>query len=128
MVATSAELTKAECRKMAAVAHDGLARAIRPVHSMFDGDTIFCLSTARHVIAATEAPGLRRTDTRAGIVNTLLAAAADCFALACTRPWSRRHRSVALRATPTCARAPSGPEVTGAPFRPRSFWNRFRGR
>jgi L-aminopeptidase/D-esterase-like protein len=69
---------------MAAVAHDGLARAIRPVHSMFDGDTIFCLSTARHVIAATGAPGLRRTDTRAGILNTLLAAAADCFAVACT--------------------------------------------
>ena len=85
VVATSAELTKSECRKMAAVAHDGLARAIRPVHSMFDGDTIFCLSTARHELVATEAPGLRRANTRAGILNTLLAAAADCFALACTR-------------------------------------------
>src|SRR4029453_10100128 len=78
VVATSAALTKAECRKMASVAHDGLARAVRPVHSMFDGDTIFCLSTARHVIAPTEAPGLRRNDTRAGILNTLLAAAASC--------------------------------------------------
>jgi L-aminopeptidase/D-esterase-like protein len=85
VVATSAELTKPECRKMAAVAHDGLARAIRPVHSMFDGDTIFCLSTGRHAIAVTEEPGFRRTDTRAGTLNTLLAAAADCFALACTR-------------------------------------------
>jgi L-aminopeptidase/D-esterase-like protein len=85
VVATSAALTKPECRKMAAVAHDGLARAIRPVHSMFDGDTIFCLSTAQRAIAATSAPGLRRPETRPGIVNTLLAAAADCFALACTR-------------------------------------------
>lgn len=85
VVATSAELTKAECRKMAEVAHDGLARAVRPVHSMFDGDTIFCLSTAHHVIDAGTAPGLRRLDTRPGVVNTLLAAAADCFALACTR-------------------------------------------
>ena len=66
-------------------AHDGLARAIRPVHSMFDGDTIFCLSTGQHTLAAASAPGLRRTDTRPGVVNTLLAAAADCFALACTR-------------------------------------------
>jgi L-aminopeptidase/D-esterase-like protein len=85
VVATSAALTKSECRKMAAVAHDGLARAIRPVHSMFDGDTIFCLSTAQHVIEAGNAPGLRRLDTRPGVVNTLLAAAADCFAMACTR-------------------------------------------
>jgi L-aminopeptidase/D-esterase-like protein len=85
VVATSAALTKPECKKMAAVAHDGLARAIRPVHSMFDGDTIFCISTALHEIEAGSSPGLRRPDTRPAIVNTLLAAAADCFALACTR-------------------------------------------
>lgn len=85
VVATSAALTKPECQKMAAVAHDGLARAIRPVHSMFDGDTIFCLSTGQHVIDAPNEPGLRRTDTRPGAVNALLTAAADCFALACTR-------------------------------------------
>jgi putative pantetheine hydrolase len=85
VVATTATLTKPECRKMAAVAHDGLARAIRPVHSMFDGDTIFSLSTGLHLIAAGSQPGLRRPDTRPSVVNTLLAAAADCFALACTR-------------------------------------------
>jgi L-aminopeptidase/D-esterase-like protein len=85
VVATSAALTKAECRKMASVAHDGLARAVRPVHSMFDGDTIFCLATGQHAIEADESPGLRRANTRPGIVNTLLAAAADCFAVACTR-------------------------------------------
>jgi L-aminopeptidase/D-esterase-like protein len=85
VVATSAALTKPECRKMAAVAHDGLARAVRPVHSLFDGDTIFCLSTAQHTIQVDEEPGLRRPNTRPAVVNTLLAAVADCFALACTR-------------------------------------------
>jgi L-aminopeptidase/D-esterase-like protein len=84
LVATSAGLTKSECRKLAGVAHDGLARAIRPVHSMFDGDTIFCLSTARHSLSASNTPALRRPDTRPGALNVLLAAAADCFALACT--------------------------------------------
>jgi L-aminopeptidase/D-esterase-like protein len=84
VVATSAALTKPECRKMASVAHDGLARAIRPVHSMFDGDTIFCLSTGEHTLSAATSPGLRRADTRPGAVNAILAAAADCFALACT--------------------------------------------
>ncbi len=85
VVATSAALTKPECRKMAGVAHDGLARAIRPVHSMFDGDTIFCLSTGEHTLAVGNSAALRLPDTRPGIVNTLLAAAADCFALACSR-------------------------------------------
>lgn len=46
VVATDATLTKPQCQKLAGVAHDGLARAIRPVHTMFDGDTIFGLSTA----------------------------------------------------------------------------------
>ena len=48
VVATSAALSKAEASKMADVAHDGLARAIRPAHSMFDGDTIFGLATGEH--------------------------------------------------------------------------------
>ncbi|MEU4242066.1 P1 family peptidase [Actinoplanes sp. NPDC026619] len=45
VVATDASLTKAQCQKLAGVTHDGMARAIRPVHSMFDGDTIFALAT-----------------------------------------------------------------------------------
>lgn len=45
VVATDVVLTKAQCRRLASVGHDGLARAIRPCHSMFDGDTIFGLST-----------------------------------------------------------------------------------
>ena len=44
VVATDAALTKAQARKVAAMAHDGLARAIKPIHTMFDGDTIFALS------------------------------------------------------------------------------------
>jgi L-aminopeptidase/D-esterase-like protein len=45
VVATDAALTKAQARKIASMAHDGMARAIRPIHTMFDGDTIFTLST-----------------------------------------------------------------------------------
>lgn len=45
VVATDAALTKAQARKVAAMAHDGMARAIRPIHTMFDGDTVFALST-----------------------------------------------------------------------------------
>jgi L-aminopeptidase/D-esterase-like protein len=46
IVATDATLTKVQCSKMAATAHDGLARALNPVHTQFDGDTLFAVSTA----------------------------------------------------------------------------------
>ena len=44
-VATNAALTKVQATKVAQMAHDGLARVIRPAHTMLDGDTIFALST-----------------------------------------------------------------------------------
>ena len=44
VVATNAALTKAGAAKVAQMAHDGLARTIRPVHTMQDGDTLFALS------------------------------------------------------------------------------------
>lgn len=45
VVATNARLSKEEANKVAQMGHDGMARAIRPVHTMYDGDAIFCLST-----------------------------------------------------------------------------------
>lgn len=45
VIATNAKLSKGEANKLASMAHDGYALAIRPVHTMFDGDTIFALST-----------------------------------------------------------------------------------
>lgn len=45
VIATDVTLTKAGCAKVAGIAHDGMARAIRPVHTMADGDTVFALAT-----------------------------------------------------------------------------------
>ncbi|CDZ74224.1 L-aminopeptidase/D-esterase [Peptoniphilus sp. ING2-D1G] len=45
IVATNANLTKANCNKVAQMAHDGYGRSIIPVHTMFDGDTIFTMAT-----------------------------------------------------------------------------------
>lgn len=47
IVATDAMLTKVQAQKVAQMAHDGMGRAIRPAHTMFDGDTIFCLATGK---------------------------------------------------------------------------------
>ena len=45
VMATDATLTKAQCQKVSGIGHDGLARAIHPVHTMYDGDTVFTLAT-----------------------------------------------------------------------------------
>ncbi len=45
VVMTNASLTKAEAGKLASVSHDGIARAVRPSHSIYDGDTIFTMAT-----------------------------------------------------------------------------------
>ncbi|PWB50281.1 MAG: peptidase S58 [Anaerolineales bacterium] len=48
VVATNARLDKEEINKVAQMAHDGLARTIRPAHTMVDGDTIFAIATGDH--------------------------------------------------------------------------------
>ena len=47
VVATDADLTKAQCQRLAMAAHDGIARAVRPSHLMVDGDVLFSLATAQ---------------------------------------------------------------------------------
>ncbi|WP_182482576.1 P1 family peptidase, partial [Meiothermus luteus] len=44
-VAVNARLSKAQAQRVARMAHDGIARAIQPAHTLFDGDTLFCLAT-----------------------------------------------------------------------------------
>jgi L-aminopeptidase/D-esterase-like protein len=74
VVVTTAQLDKAGARRVAMSAHDGLARAIRPAHLLRDGDTVFCAATG----SSGSIDDLTARDE-------LLAAAADVFALACTR-------------------------------------------
>lgn len=45
VIATDATLSKAQCQKLAGLGHDGMARAVNPVHTMVDGDTLFTLAT-----------------------------------------------------------------------------------
>jgi L-aminopeptidase/D-esterase-like protein len=51
LIATDATLTKAQCKRLAVVAHDGLARAIYPVHTPLDGDIVFAASTTNRPLA-----------------------------------------------------------------------------
>ena len=45
VIATNGKLNKVQAQKVAQMAHDGIARAVNPAHTMFDGDTIFALAT-----------------------------------------------------------------------------------
>ncbi|MFI7289746.1 P1 family peptidase [Streptomyces anulatus] len=72
VVATDADLTRAQAQKLAGTAHDGLARAVRPVHLLTDGDTVFTLATGQVRVP----PGDPAT------VNEILAAGADVLARA----------------------------------------------
>jgi L-aminopeptidase/D-esterase-like protein len=45
VVVTDAALTKEQANRVATVAHDGVARAVRPAHTLYDGDTLFCMAT-----------------------------------------------------------------------------------
>lgn len=78
VVAVDAELSKAECRRLAMAAQDGLARSVRPAHSMFDGDTVFALATGARPL--TTVTGTFAAPARAAELDRLCAAAADVFA------------------------------------------------
>lgn len=47
VIVTNAKLTKCEAKKLASMSHNGYGRAMRPAHSMFDGDTIFTMATGK---------------------------------------------------------------------------------
>ncbi|MFE7959267.1 P1 family peptidase [Streptomyces sp. NPDC057413] len=74
VVATDAELSKAQAQKLAGTAHDGIARAVRPVHLLHDGDSVFALST-----------GVRELPADALALNEVLAAGADVVTRAIVR-------------------------------------------
>jgi L-aminopeptidase/D-esterase-like protein len=66
VVATSAALDVASANRLAALAHDGLALAIRPAHTQFDGDTIFALS-----LPAADAPATDMVALAAAAVDVV---------------------------------------------------------
>jgi len=78
IVATDALLTKAEATKVAQMAHDGLARTIRPIHTMSDGDVVFALATgASGVCSPTTLIGALAADVLADAVLRAVRAASS---------------------------------------------------
>jgi L-aminopeptidase/D-esterase-like protein len=92
VVATDARLDKEGANKLAQMAHDGLARVIRPIHTMYDGDVVFALSTGDKPLT-----GDKATD-----VTVLGAAAAEVVAVSVLR---------AVGAATTAAGVPAARDV-----------------
>lgn len=75
VVATNASLTVSEATRVAEMAHDGMARAIRPSHTMFDGDTLFTLATGTHTGSSVNAIGILAAEVVAeSIVQAVVSA------------------------------------------------------
>jgi D-aminopeptidase len=73
IVATDADLTQAQAHRVAVAAHDGLARAIVPSHTMFDGDLVFAAASGRHKMAAPEYDVLRIGEAAATCLSRAVA-------------------------------------------------------
>jgi L-aminopeptidase/D-esterase-like protein len=76
VIAVSAGLSRAECKRVAMMAQDGLARAIRPAHTPFDGDIVLCVAQGAELSDGPERPRL---------IAWIGAAAADTLARAIAR-------------------------------------------
>ena len=79
-IVTNARLSKSQATKIASIAHNGFARAIRPVHTMVDGDTVFVLATGE-VDVMPDAAGALAADVMAKAINRAVLAAEPAYGL-----------------------------------------------
>ena len=77
VVACNASLSAAECKRVAMMAQDGIALAVRPSHTPFDGDTVFALASGEMTLDVNL--------LRAAQIGRIGSAAADCLARAVAR-------------------------------------------
>lgn len=79
-IVTNAKLDKAQCTKVAGIAHNGYARSIRPVHTMSDGDSIFVMATGEVEVQA-DMIGILATDCMAKAINRAVKQAESAYGL-----------------------------------------------
>jgi L-aminopeptidase/D-esterase-like protein len=85
VVATNGRITTLGCGRLAAAAHDGIARTIRPAHTLWDGDTAFALATGEVEASPTEAEG-PAADAVAAAIRRAVRSAAGIGGVPSVRP------------------------------------------
>jgi putative pantetheine hydrolase len=99
VVATDADLTKAELTRLAGAGHDGMARAIAPIHTYTDGDVVFTLSTRALPVPDAPSDGfIRPAVARFTELTPIIAAAADVVARAVVHAALRATSAGTMRA------------------------------
>jgi L-aminopeptidase/D-esterase-like protein len=84
VIVTNAKLTKTQATKIASIAQNGFARAIRPVHTMFDGDTIFVMATGE-VEVMPDAVGALAAEVMSRAINRAAVEAKPAYGLKAAR-------------------------------------------
>jgi L-aminopeptidase/D-esterase-like protein len=90
VVATNVCLTKAQARRVAIMAHDGYGRSIVPAHTMWDGDSLFCLSTGELQADLTIVGAIAAAVVARAVLNAVLNAE-SCYGIPCCREIRERR-------------------------------------
>jgi L-aminopeptidase/D-esterase-like protein len=90
-ILTNARLSKSEAKRLAAVAHDGIARAVRPAHTRWDGDTLFALSSGE-VEADPDAVAILAVRAVAGSIVDAILSAESAYSIPSARDYAASKR------------------------------------
>lgn len=90
VIATNGALSKSAITKVAQMAHDGMARAIRPLHTGVDGDVVFALSCGE-MVANNDTVGVLAADVLAQAIANAVRAAGSSYGVPCTRDLSQQQ-------------------------------------
>ncbi len=93
VVVTNGRLSKPQAAKAASMAHDGFARAMRPAHSMWDGDTIFLLATGE-VEVDVNVVGILGARTMARAIANAVLHAEPAYGLTAARSLKEREKRI----------------------------------
>jgi L-aminopeptidase/D-esterase-like protein len=93
VVATDMPLDKAGCKRLAIMAQDGLAQAIRPAHTPFDGDTVFAVSTGSGPLATPDQLTLIGAAAASCLARAIMRAATEAEPLGGFPSWRQRWGS-----------------------------------
>jgi L-aminopeptidase/D-esterase-like protein len=92
IVATDMPLDKSGCRRFAIMAQDGLAQAIRPAHTPFDGDTVFALSTGTGAVAGSDQLARLGSAAASCLARAIMRAVTEAEPLGSFANWRQRWK------------------------------------
>ncbi len=97
VIATNASFNKTQLTKIAQMAHDGIARTVIPSHTMYDGDTIFALSTERVSGFEVSIVGSLAAEAMANAIVRAIKKATTCGDIPCSTDFFKHENTISVR-------------------------------